>query len=144
MVWQKAVSLAGKIYRTTQTFPNPDRHALAAQMRRAAISVPSNIAEGAGRSSRAEYLRFLSIARGSLAELETQVHVASQLDLVAGTVHLEEDVAEVGRLLSALHRRLREYRERSRGFEPPRPVTSNQSPVPSTAFHPHPPHQTRT
>jgi four helix bundle protein len=117
LVWQKAVSLAGKIYRTTQTFPNPDRHVLSVQMRRAALSVPSNIAEGAARNSRAEYLRFLNIARGSLSELETQVDVTVQLGLVDASANLEEDLAEVGRLLSALHRRLREHRERSRGFE---------------------------
>jgi four helix bundle protein len=111
------VALAGKIYRTTQGFPNPDRHVLSVQMRRASISIPSNIAEGAARNSRAEYLRFLSIARGSLAELETQVHITIQLGLIDPSMHLEEDLAEVGRLLSALHRRLREHRERSRGFD---------------------------
>ena len=125
IVWKKAVALASKIYRTTQTFPNADRHALSVQMRRASISVPSNIAEGASRNSRADYLRFLNIARGSLSELETQLHIAVQLELVKGANTLEEDLAEVGRLLSALHRRLREHRDRSRGFEPPR------APVPS-------------
>lgn len=124
IVWQKAVLLAGKIYRTTQRFPNPDRHVLSVQMRKASISVASNIAEGAARGSRAESLRFLNIARGSLSELETQVHITAQLGLIDTAANLEEELAEVGRLLSALDRRLREYRERSRGFENTRGTAS--------------------
>jgi four helix bundle protein len=120
IVWQKAVSLAGKIYRATERFPNCDRHALSGQMRRAVISVASNIAEGAARCSRAEYLRFLNIARGSLAELETQFYIGLELGLIEPGDGMEEHIADVGRLLSALHRRLREHRERAKGFEPPR------------------------
>jgi four helix bundle protein len=108
IVWQKAVSLATKVYAATAALPNDERYGLTTQMRRAAVSVPSNIAEGAGRSSRAEYLHYLSIARGSLAELETQLQIARELELM--TSPLENQIAEVGRLLTGLMRRLREQR----------------------------------
>ena len=118
IAWKKAVALASRVYQATAGFPNPERHPLAGQMRRAALSVPSNIAEGAGRGSRAEYLRFLNIARGSLAELETQIYIAIDLGLLATGQQLAEETTEVARLLSALVRRLREYRERAASFVP--------------------------
>jgi four helix bundle protein len=108
IVWQKAVSLATEVYAATGALPHDERYGLTSQMRRAAISVPSNIAEGAGRSSRAEYLHYLSIARGSLAELETQLQIARKLHLMDS--HLESQLAEVGRLLTGLMQRLREQR----------------------------------
>jgi four helix bundle protein len=116
IVWQKAIALATQIYAMTASLPHDERHGLTSQMRRAAISVPSNIAEGAGRSSRAEYLHYLSIARGSLAELETQLRIARELQLMNSP--LESHVAEVGQLLTRLMQRLREQRSQtgSRGF----------------------------
>lgn len=108
IVWQKAVSLATKVYAATATLPNDERYGLTTQMRRAAISVPSNIAEGAGRSHRAEYLHYLSIARGSLAELETQIQIARELGLISEPIDVH--VVEVGRLLTKLIQRLREQR----------------------------------
>ncbi|MGH8189187.1 MAG: four helix bundle protein [Steroidobacteraceae bacterium] len=125
IVWQKAVRLASKIYRATEHFPNRERHVLAVQMRRSAVSIASNIAEGAARNSRPEYIRFLNIARGSMAELETQVHICFDLAVIKSGDGLAEDVAEVGRLLSALHRKLSEHRDRAKSFAPPHP------PVPS-------------
>ncbi|PPT73897.1 hypothetical protein XaplCFBP3122_18675 [Xanthomonas arboricola pv. populi] len=78
-VWRDAMSLVEAIYRLSHDFPDSERFGLTAQMRRAAISVPSNIAEGAARRSTAEYLRYLSMARGSLAELDTQLQIAARL-----------------------------------------------------------------
>ncbi|PPT58958.1 four helix bundle protein [Xanthomonas arboricola] len=79
MVWRDAMSLVEAIYRLSHDFPDSERFGLTAQMRRAAVSVPSNIAEGAARRSTAEYLRYLSMARGSLAELDTQLQIAARL-----------------------------------------------------------------
>ncbi|MFZ5661406.1 MAG: four helix bundle protein [Pseudomonadota bacterium] len=78
-VWRDAMELVTAVYRVSGTFPDAERFGLTLQMRRAALSVPSNIAEGAARRSRAEYERFLSIARGSLSELDTQLQIAERL-----------------------------------------------------------------
>jgi len=79
LVWQKAIELTVLVYRLTEVFPKREVYGLAAQLRRAAVSIPSNIAEGYGRGSRKEYLQFLSIAQGSLKELETQIILAQRL-----------------------------------------------------------------
>ena len=110
MVWQKSVALASKIYLVTSRFPDAERQGLSLQMRQSALSVATNIADGAGRAVRAEYIRFLDIARGSLAELETQVHITGNLQLIDQPLQLHEDVAEVRRLLTGLIRKLREER----------------------------------
>ena len=78
-VWQGAMNLVEEIYKITSLFPKDELYALTNQMRRAAVSVPSNIAEGAARNSSKEFLYFLSIARGSLSELETQLQIAERL-----------------------------------------------------------------
>lgn len=82
-VWQDAMELVVLVYRLSGQFPDSERYALTSQIRRAAVSVPSNIAEGAARRSRPEYLRFLSIARGSLSELSTQVQIAERLGFLS-------------------------------------------------------------
>lgn len=110
IVWQKSVALASKIYAATARIPREEQYGITAQMRRSAISVPSNIAEGSGRSGRAEYIRYLHIARGSLAELETQVHIATSLNMLDEKSRLDGEISEVGRLLTALIRRLKEQR----------------------------------
>lgn len=126
IVWRKAIALAAQVHEVTSHFPGHARQTLSYQMRRCAVSVASNIAEGAARSSRAEFIRFVDIARGSLSELETQTFICVNLNLVRPDSQLCEAVAEVGRLLSALIRRLRENRERARGFNPPlRPPASH-------------------
>lgn len=79
-VWQSSMDLVVSIYRVTQTFPQDERFGLVAQMRRASISVPSNIAEGYGRGSEADRLRFFYVARGSLLELETKLRIAARLN----------------------------------------------------------------
>lgn len=110
VVWQKAFELCRRVYQVSAQFPPDERFGLIAQIRRAAVSVPSNIAEGYGRGSRSDYIRFLWIANGSLAELETQLLLAkalgydprSEFDLIV------EGVAEVERMLKALIRSLKE------------------------------------
>lgn len=79
IVWQKAMEIVVGIYRLTKTFPAEERYGLTSQMRRAAISIPSNIAEGRRRNSENDYQRFLTIAFGSGAELETQLEIAERL-----------------------------------------------------------------
>ena len=81
-VWQEAMQLVEMVYVATATFPAEERFGLTAQIRRSAVSVPSNIAEGAARRSTPEYLRFLSIARGSLSEMSTQLQIAARLGYV--------------------------------------------------------------
>lgn len=109
LVWQKALDLALLIYRLSEKFPKSEIYCLTSQLRRAAVSVPSNIAEGYGRGSRKEYLQFLSIAQGSLKELETQVILAQRLQYAK-----EEESEEllllsetVGKMLGGLMRSLR-------------------------------------
>ena len=113
VVWRKSIDLASKVYSATNRLPDVEKYGLQAQMRRSAVSVASNIAEGAGRTGRAEYIRFLNIARGSLTELETQVYIISDLRLLEDReLRLKEDVAEVGRLLTSLIQKLREQQSR--------------------------------
>ncbi len=78
-VWQKSMEPARQIYRATQTFPPEEKLGLVAQMRRAAVSIPSNIAEGQARNTTGEFIQFVSHAEGSLAELDTQLRLASDL-----------------------------------------------------------------
>ena len=81
-VWRDAMALVETVYRLSRSFPDSERFGLTSQVRRSAVSIPSNIAEGAARRSTSEYLRFLSIARGSLSELDTQFQIAARLDYV--------------------------------------------------------------
>ena len=79
MVWQKSYRLCLKIYKVTKQYPQNERYGLSSQMRRAALSIPSNVAEGYGRKTTAEYIRFLYIAYGSTCELETQLLLSGDL-----------------------------------------------------------------
>ena len=83
--WELAIELAETVYRLTSSFPPEERFGLSAQMRRAAVSVSSNVAEGAARGSSKEYVWFLYVARGSLSELDTQVELAVRLDYTDGS-----------------------------------------------------------
>jgi len=105
-VWQLAMDLVELVHRLTRSFPRNEIYGLTSQVRRASVSVPSNIAEGYGRGSRREYLQFLYIAQGSLKELETQTILAHQLNYVtanqADRILLESEV--LGKMLGSLVR----------------------------------------
>jgi four helix bundle protein len=106
IVWQKAMNLVENIYRASRKFPKDELYALTNQIRRAAVSIPSNIAEGQGRGSDAEMARFLRIAHGSLREVETQALIAERLAYAEPdqTQQIMEMAGEVGRLLNGLIR----------------------------------------
>ena len=107
VAWQKAMDLVEETYKLTTSFPKEERYGLTAQIRRAAVSIPSNIAEGQGRrSSNEEFTRFLHISLGSLAELQTQTELAVRLKFLANTSGnaLRSSSDEVGRLISGLVR----------------------------------------
>lgn len=108
-VWQAAMNLADRLYRLTWKFPRNEMYGLAAQIQRACVSVPSNIAEGHTRESTKEYLNFVSMARGSLAELRTQILIAGRIGYLE-KLDIEEAVAEIialSRQLTALRNSLR-------------------------------------
>jgi len=104
VAWKKGMSLVGEIYRATQSFPKNELYGLTSQLRRAAVSVPSNIAEGQARYSKREFHHFLNNARGSLAEVETQIMLACDLSYLSSqeTEALLARAAELGRILNGL------------------------------------------
>ena len=108
IVWQKAMALVLETYRLSKRFPKNETYGLAAQMRRCAVSIPSNIAEGYGRNSTSDYVRFLRIATGSLYELQTQMEISSKLEYLkrADFDRLYESSREIERMLSSLSRKL--------------------------------------
>jgi four helix bundle protein len=109
VAWKRAMALVLEIYRCTQGFPKTETYGLISQLRRAAVSIPSNIAEGQARLSTGEFKHFLGNARGSLMELETQVVIAQQLGYFQPDEggHLLAATAEVGRILNGLLSSLR-------------------------------------
>ncbi len=96
-VWQNAVELSVLIYKTTKDFPAEEKFGLVSQIRRAAVSIASNIAEGAGRNSDGEFVQFLGIAKGSLNELETQIIIANELEFITENIAntIEQKITEV-------------------------------------------------
>jgi len=102
VVWQKAMKLVSEVYRATAAFPREELYGLTSQIRRAAVSVPSNIAEGQGRLTRGEFRQFLGQAKGSLLELETQLVIAVDLGYLKAPEPLLKRLAEVARLLNGL------------------------------------------
>jgi len=108
IVWHEAMNLVEMIYRQTRVFPKEEIYSLVNQTRRAAISIPANIAEGNGRKSRKEYLQFLAIANGSISELETHILIAERLHYLVkdDKDQLQTQLQMVGRLLSALRKSL--------------------------------------
>ncbi|MEN8238376.1 MAG: four helix bundle protein [Actinomycetota bacterium] len=105
-VWRRGMSLARRTYSMTETFPASQRFGLTSQIQRSAISIPSNIAEGSGRSSNKDFARFLSIAYGSACELETHLILACDFGYLSAQDldELSSDVVEIRRMLFALHR----------------------------------------
>jgi four helix bundle protein len=101
-VWQEAMQLVEMVYVATAAFPADERYGLTAQIRRSAVSVPSNIAEGAARRSTLEYQRFLSIARGSLSEMSTQIQIATRLEFMNQSIEMDALVDRVFARLTAL------------------------------------------
>ena len=107
LAWQKAMKLVTHVYEITKTFPDDEKFGLVSQIRRCAVSVPSNIAEGQARNSKGEFLQFLRIARGSTAELTTQLLISENLGYLTDSKNTIEMVEEVGRILSGLIKSLR-------------------------------------
>ncbi len=108
LVWQKSMELVKQVYILVEELPKKENYVLSDQMRRAAISIPSNIAEGSGRSSRSEYKRFLEIARGSQYELQTQLQICVMLN------YFKKDdlenifllISEIGKMLNSIIKKL--------------------------------------
>ncbi len=104
--WLKAIELAVLTYHETADFPSDEKYGLRSQMRRAASSIPSNLAEGYGRGGRIEYLRFIDIAMGSLRELQTQIEISKRLGyLNSETLEIASD--EVGKVIFSVRRTLK-------------------------------------
>jgi four helix bundle protein len=119
VVWVRAVDLVETCYRLTQRLPRSEIYGLASQIRRAAVSVPANIAEGHGRRNLGEYLQHLSIANGSLKELETHLLIATRLNYFAANdvAPALDSCAETGRMLSGLLQKLRQRKLEQRRNE---------------------------
>ncbi|MDH5669886.1 MAG: four helix bundle protein [Nitrospira sp.] len=116
-VWKKAMELATQVYSLTSQFPKEELYGLTAQLRRSAVSIPSNIAEGAARHSRKEFIQFLHIASGSIAELETQLLLASRIGFRPTDTILTQ-AEEVRKMLLGLIRSLKK-----------KPITHHSSPI---------------
>ncbi|MEM9998743.1 MAG: four helix bundle protein [Bacteroidota bacterium] len=114
LVWQRAMDLVDEVYDLARCFPSDERFDLRSQVRRAAVSVPSNIAEGWGRSSKKDFVRFLYIARGSLYEVETQMRIAQRQGYIEVTAlkRLVEHSHELSRMLLGLIRSVQKQASR--------------------------------
>ncbi len=110
LVWTKGISLVKAIYQISQKFPPAEQFGLTAQVRRAAVSVPSNIAEGQARHTTKEFINFISHAEGSLAEIDTQLVIAVELGFCQpkDVQPAFDSIVELGKMLSTLQRKLRE------------------------------------
>jgi four helix bundle protein len=108
IVWQRGIQLVKSVYEETSGFPKEEIFGLKMQLRRCAISIPSNIAEGYGRQHTSEYVRFLQIARGSLNELITQVEIAKSLKYLQDIGNLITECDELGRMLNSMIKKLSE------------------------------------
>lgn len=111
-VWKMSMELSKTIYRLTAEFPGDEKFGLISQMRRAAVSIPSNLAEGAARNSGNEFRHFLSIARSSLSELDTQLDLSQQLGFITERARLDIDpvMVRVDKMLYALQRSIKAAR----------------------------------
>jgi four helix bundle protein len=108
IAWQKAMELVVSVYKLSKSFPKEELYCLTSQLRRAAVSIPANIAEGQGRRSKTEFRQFLGHARGSLLELDTHLELALRLEYLNSKEHasIQEQLREVGRIMNGLLRSL--------------------------------------
>ena len=122
--WQVAMDFVERCYKATRTFPREEMYGLTSQVRRAAVSIPSNVAEGYCRRKTKAYANHVSIALGSHAEVETHIEIAFRLGFVSDSTRdgLERHLASVGRLLSALHRSLEEQIRQEEANRAPRRI----------------------
>ena len=127
LIWQRSMSLAKLVYQLTRSFPPEERYGLISQLRRAAVSIPSNIAEGQARKGTSEFLQFLSIATGSLAELETQLLLSVDLSYckLPDVAPLFQEIDELQKMIVALKRKLSSYS----------PLATRHSPLRSAEPH---------
>lgn len=107
-VWQKSIDLAIDFYQVISSFPSTEKFGLITQMKRAVVSIPSNIAEGAGRNSNKEFKHFLSISLGSAFEVETQLIIANRLELINNTIakELNDKISDIQRMIFSLEKTL--------------------------------------
>jgi len=108
-IWQHGINLVVDVYKASKNFPPEELYGLTSQIRRSAVSIPSNIAEGAGRDSDKEFCRFLDISLGSSFELETQIIIAHKLDLLSEEVYVDlaEKIREEQKMISGLHKKIK-------------------------------------
>jgi four helix bundle protein len=106
-VWQESMDLVIQIYKLAENFPKHEIYGLSSQIRRAAVSIPSNIAEGAGRSGEKEFIRFLYIALGSLSEVETQLEIAFRLDYIKDLEEINNSIYFIRKMLANLIKSLK-------------------------------------
>jgi len=105
-VWKRSIDLVIKIYGLSKKIPSDEKYGLISQIKRSSVSVPSNIAEGAGRSSKKEFIRFIDIANGSLSELETQLFIIDKLGFSSTNEIIEEDITIIRKMLYRLKKSL--------------------------------------
>ncbi len=108
-VWNKSIDLTVDIYKLSEAFPRTEVYGLTGQMRRGAVSIPSNIAEGAARQTRKEFINFLHMAQGSLSELDTQVVIANKLEYIPMETHekIENKIETISKMLTGLIKSLK-------------------------------------
>jgi four helix bundle protein len=108
-VWNKSIDLTVDIYKLSESFPKSEVYGLIGQMRRAAVSIPSNIAEGAGRQTKKEFINFLHMAQGSLSELDTQLVIASRLEYLSLDIYkgIEARIETISKMLTGLIKSLK-------------------------------------
>ena len=109
MVWKKSIDFVTRLYRLTENFPDSERYGLTNQLRRAAVSIPSNIAEGAARSSDKEFVKFLFVSRASAVEIETQLIIANNLGFDSeGYEELNNELNAISRMITSLINKINE------------------------------------
>lgn len=108
LVWQKSMTLVTNVYSMVKNFPKEEQYGLTSQIKRCAVSIPSNIAEGLGRFSRKDYIRFLGTSRGSLFELETQTLISKNLKFINNSEDIDSSITEISKMLNSLIKKLEE------------------------------------